>query len=77
MTWKVVKDPDLGSSVTIFMINNPHLTSFPENALCDDICSLIRWVDWDVKDIHKGVTFCCFTSDIRNSLLPFLPDAAV
>jgi len=55
------------------MINNPHLTAVPENKFCYDICDKLPWVSWDVRDIQKGVTFCCNTNEIKDKILPFLP----
>jgi len=76
-TWKVIKDPDTSSSVTIFVVNNPHLDVVPKNDLCTDICSELSWVTWDIADIRKGVTFCCNTRELKDKILPFLPNEAL
>ncbi|RTZ79187.1 MAG: cytochrome C, partial [Gammaproteobacteria bacterium] len=39
-------------------VNNPHLTAAP-STLCENLCSSLSWIDFDVGDLAHGYTYCC------------------
>jgi len=56
------------------MINNPHLTSIPQELLlCPDVCGMVPWITWTRADISKGYTFCCTWANAK-AILPMVPN---
>lgn len=70
LTWKVVFEPKSKSAVVVFIVNNPHLKTIPnELKVCNDICSDIGWVNWKLENILKGHTYCCSYKDAKPHLI--------
>ncbi|XP_045101824.1 uncharacterized protein LOC123498614 isoform X3 [Portunus trituberculatus] len=72
VTWKVVHDEVTNCAAAIVGVNNPHLTSAP-STLCEDLCSSLQWIDFDVADLEHGYTYCCSVADLR-AAVPHVPD---
>nr|WBG54456.1 duplex-specific nuclease [Austinograea rodriguezensis] len=73
VTWKVVHDEYSNCAVAVVGVNNPHLTSAPSTTLCEDVCSSLSWIDFDVSDLTNGYMYCCSVSDLR-AAVPHVPD---
>ncbi|KAK8377742.1 hypothetical protein O3P69_014003 [Scylla paramamosain] len=72
VTWKVVHDELTNCAAAIVGVNNPHLTSAP-STLCEDLCSSLPWIDFDVSDLGHGYTYCCSVADLR-AAVPHVPE---
>ncbi|KAG0714474.1 hypothetical protein GWK47_014086 [Chionoecetes opilio] len=72
ITWKVVYDESTNCAAAVVGVNNPFLTTAPRK-LCEDLCSSLSWIDFDVGDLAHGYTYCCSVKDLRASV-PHVPD---
>ncbi|KAK2709941.1 uncharacterized protein LOC136027441 [Artemia franciscana] len=74
--WKVIHDPSTKKALAIISINNPFLTTLPNNyILCKDVCSSISWIPKDsLKSLSSsGYIYCCSVDDLRKSI-PDIPN---
>nr|ABI18974.1 putative non-specific nuclease [Paraleptuca crassipes] len=72
ITWKVVHDESTNCAVAVVGVNNPHLTAAPAT-LCEDLCSSLSWITFDVSSLASGYTYRCSVAELRASV-PHVPD---
>ncbi|KAK7074802.1 hypothetical protein SK128_018972, partial [Halocaridina rubra] len=70
LIWKVIYDPESREGIAIMQVNDVGGSGTAEDmnlyaSPCEDICSQISWVDWEVNDNTSGQTFCCTVQDFR------------
>ena len=70
--WKVIEDPVDMKAVAFIGSNDIYLSSSPM-LFCENVCSQIPWVQWNIEKIYSGYMYCCEVKKLRETI-SYLPD---
>lgn len=77
LLWKVIHNAAANTAVAFVVVNDVSEKGSSESSSlsgrpCPDVCSRLAWVDWDVTETAKGLTFCCTVGALR-ATIPDIP----